>query len=170
MLARLVSHLLATHVRIITPEKKKITQTSIDERQGTAREGGALPGRGGGVKKEREASSAREGAPPAVERRRQRGGVSPAGKRATREGGCNASEGAERQRGGGNTTREGGGAARRRCRQPRRPVDQGALRWSKPTAYSQTPKNPTLQLFRKSSKSASTTPQRAIWKTLEFLQ
>ena len=32
-------------------------------------------------------------------------------------------------------------------------------------AYSRSPKNPTLQLFQKSSKSASTTPQKPIWNT-----
>jgi len=31
--------------------------------------------------------------------------------------------------------------------------------------YSRSPKNPTLQLFQKSSKSACTTPQRLIWNT-----
>ena len=31
--------------------------------------------------------------------------------------------------------------------------------------YSRSPKNPTLQLLQKSSKSASTTPQRPIWNT-----
>jgi len=31
--------------------------------------------------------------------------------------------------------------------------------------YSRSPENPTLQLLQKSSKSASTTPQRPIWKT-----
>jgi len=33
------------------------------------------------------------------------------------------------------------------------------------TTYSRSPKNPTLQLFQKSSKSASTTAQRPIWNT-----
>jgi len=31
--------------------------------------------------------------------------------------------------------------------------------------YSRSPKNPTLQLLQKSSKSDSTTPQRPIWNT-----
>jgi len=31
--------------------------------------------------------------------------------------------------------------------------------------YSRSPKNPALQLFKKSSKSASTTPQKPIWNT-----
>ena len=31
--------------------------------------------------------------------------------------------------------------------------------------YSRSPKNPTLQLLQKSSKSATTTPQRPIWNT-----
>jgi len=34
-----------------------------------------------------------------------------------------------------------------------------------PSTYSRSPKNPALQLLQKSSKSASTTPQRPIWNT-----
>ena len=43
------------------------------------------------------------------------------------------------------------------------------LLWPFLELYSRSPKNPTLQLFQKSSKSASTTPQRTIWNTFGTL-
>ena len=146
------------HVWLVTssplmsaPPRQRLEKNGEEHRRKTGyRQGGGGTAReGGGVTTEREAPYGGEGAQPAVERRRQSGGVSLAGGRATslwpsrllvipvclKTGRCIASEGGEWPRGGGTTTREEGGAARGRCRQSRSPVDQGALRGSRSTAY-----------------------------------
>ena len=82
---------------------------------------------------------------------------------ATGRGTAVATGGDKRHGGGADQTSQLAlvGAHRALCptRGEAREVQQG------PRSYSRSPKNPTLQLLQKSSKSASTTPQRPIWNT-----